>query len=317
MKNAATYEQKVRSLLKGAKGSRKDELLEGDDALAVMLESILQADATDTQASSALEAITKEYVDFNELRASPVKDLSECMGKDHPDRRRKAQVIVKVLANIYGRTSNVSIDYMTSMSKKDLRQHLEELGLCPYSAARTVLLVFGGHAVPVDNTLIEVLKMGHYAHPESDLADIQGFLTRIISHKNAVSAHLQLRQHCASAAKALAKKRKADAAALAKAEAQAKEKTAAKKQAAKLIAKKKAAKKKAAKKKATKKAVKKKAKKSVKKKMSSNTKAKPKPKAKAKTAKKTKAAAGKSVAKMSKKKTARKKTAKKKAAKKK
>lgn len=247
MKNATKYEKQIKKLLRGMKKVPADEPLKDEEALAVLVESVLQADTTKDVARAALEAIQQEFVDFNELRASQSKDITDCIGKGYPDGRTKAEMITTALGNIYERTSAVSIDYMSPMTKRDLRRHLSELGLSPYVASCVVLQVFGGHAVPVDDTLVEVLKMDDFVHPQSDLHDVQGFLERVIIQKNALSAHEVFREYVANRAKALARKRKAEAKAKAQAEAKAKAKAEAKAE-AKAAKAKKAAKKKAKKK---------------------------------------------------------------------
>jgi len=220
MKNAATYEKKIAKLLRYLKGPRPSQASAEDDSTAVLIESILEADATDKLAQSAMQAIRQEYVDYNELRVSPSKDIVDCIGREFPNAWTKAQIIRTVLNNIFHRAYSLNLDYMASMSKRDLRGHLEEFGLDPYSAACVVLRVFGGHAVPVDDTLVEVLKMSGCVDPDTDRDDVQGFLTRIVSHKDALSAHVRLRQHVAASAKALARKRRQQEAARAREEAQ-------------------------------------------------------------------------------------------------
>lgn len=260
MKNAASYEKKIRKLLKDMKKVRPDDPPTGCQTVAALVESILQADATDKQAQAAMEAIQKEYVDLNELRVGLTKDIVDCIGRDYPSARPKAEMISVVLNGIFQRTHDIKLDYMADMPKRGLRRHLSELGLSPYAAACVVMKVFGGHAVPVDDTLVEVLQMGRYVHPASDLGDVQGFLTRVTAQKNDLSAHEFFRAHVKKSARALARKRKAEAEARAKAEAaqkakaeaeakkQAKAEQAARRKAAAKKARKKAAKRPAAKK---------------------------------------------------------------------
>jgi endonuclease III len=221
MKNAATYEKKIKVLLRKAKHVQSAEAPTGDEATAVLVESILEAETTDQFARPAIESIRREYVDLNELRVSPTKDLVDCIGRDLPLARPKAQAVKTVLGRIYDHAYQTTIDYMADMPKKDLRRHLEEIGLDPYAAACVVLKVFGGHAVPVDQMLVDALKIAGYVDPDSDREDVQGFLTRIVSQKDALSAHQQLRGFVAQSAKAVAKMRKAQADAQAKVEAEA------------------------------------------------------------------------------------------------
>lgn len=248
MKNATQYEKKVRKLLKDVKGSKSDAPLD-EPRLRVLIRSVFETDATTRQGEQALEAIDSEYVDYNELRISPPKDIVETVGRDHPRVREKAIMLREALNRFFERDSTPSMDYLDELSKRDLRQHLAEAGLEPYPAAAVTLLAFGGHAVPVDGMLVDALKLDECVHPESDIEDVQGFLERVVSQKNdvavlkffrayveksrdAVMAHRQAEAERIAAEKAAeeAAARKAEEEAQAKAaEAEAKKKAAAEK----------------------------------------------------------------------------------------
>jgi len=212
MKNARQYEKKIRKLLRGMRRRRSATDSAEPDRVAVLVRSVLEEDTTRDNAMRALSALQKEFVDFNELRVSPPKEIVEQIGKDYPADRLKADSLVQALGTVFEKASAVSMDYMEMLTKRDLRRCLLEMGLSPYAAACVVLLAFGGHAVPVDQTLVECLEMDGYVHPGSDLPDVQGFLERIIPQKDAPAAHEFLRQYVKRHAKALAVKHKADAA---------------------------------------------------------------------------------------------------------
>ena len=216
MKNATSYAKKVKKLL-GRLQDVHPQLEEDADPVRILVRSVLAEDASRKDADRALAALEEEFADLNELRASPPKDVIECVGWNLPDVRQKTEMLLKVLNGLFQRVFDVSVEYMRGMPKRGLRRHLKELGLSPYPGACLTLMVFGGHAVPVDRTLIECLEMGGYVHPGSDLNDVRGFLERIISQKDAIAAHEVLRGYVAGSAKALAKKRKADQAAAKKA----------------------------------------------------------------------------------------------------
>ncbi|MGC9453228.1 MAG: hypothetical protein ACP5HU_00025 [Phycisphaerae bacterium] len=221
MKNAKAYEPKIRKLLSQAKNIKSPAGDEDRNPVRVLLHAVLSSNATPRQAEEAAEALESEFVDYNELRVSPVKDLTDRLGKDYPQRRAKAEMLTAVLNAIFERTGAVSMDYMHEMSKRDLRRHLRELGLDAYAAAYVTLFAFGGHAIPVDEDLAESLKMEDAVHPESDVEDIQGFLERVIPQKDAEKAHAAFRDLVRRKASALTKKRREQAEAKAKAEAEA------------------------------------------------------------------------------------------------
>lgn len=212
MRNATSYTKKVKKLLSKLPDAeaRPDEEA---DPIRILVRSVLEADALDKDADRAVAALEEEFLDFNELRASPSRDIVECLGEQLPGAREKSEVLVKVLNGLFRRVHDVSVEYMRDMTKRDLRRRLNELGLEAYASARVVVTVFDGHAIPVDQTLVECLEMDGYIYPGSDVADVQGFLERIIAHKDALAAHQVLRAYVARSGKALAKKRKAERAA--------------------------------------------------------------------------------------------------------
>jgi len=232
MKNATKYQKKLKKLLAGIDKAPKAPP-EGANPYEVMLRAILEANASAKLTERAMAAIEEEFVDINELRVSPPKEVADCLGKDYPEARRKAHEITGVLNATYIRRNKLSFDHVEKMTKRELRRHLAELGLSAYPAACLMLCVFGGHAVPVDETLVECLEMGGYIEPGSALEDVQGFLERVILQKHALAAHELFREYIAKSARALARRRKAAAAAKAEAEARAEAEAEAKAQAEK------------------------------------------------------------------------------------
>lgn len=217
MKNATQYEKEIRKLLAGMKKTKAS--FENVSPLQVLIEGVLQADSSPKSAARAYASLQKEYVDFNELRVSPIKDLVDIIGRDYPGARRKAEMLVKALNRVFDRTYALSMDYMAKMPKRDLARHLlEDLGLNHYAAA-VVILAFGGHAVPVDTALVESLELEKLIPEGASVTDVQGLLERITPQKDDFAAHELLRAYVEKSSKALAKKHKLEAAARAQAQA--------------------------------------------------------------------------------------------------
>ena len=203
MKNAKTYEKKVRKLLGGMD---KSAAIEEVDRVTLLVLAVLEEDSTPDQAAKALEAMNREFVDFNEARVSPHKEIAETVAPYVPDPREKADRLTAALNAIFERQYAISMDYMEEMTKRDLRRHLGEIGLTPYASAR-VVLAFDGHAVPVDESLVASLDMEDCIHTESEIGDVQDFLERIVPQKNAIAAHLFFRKFVKQHSKQLEAKR--------------------------------------------------------------------------------------------------------------
>ena len=229
MKNSAKYEKRVKKLFAGA---AKAAVPPEEDLVRLMLLGILEEDTTARKAASAMAVLSEEFVDFNELRVSPVKDIPECLGKGFPGVHAKAAAITGALNAAFKCTNTLSLEFLASEPKREIRKVLRKrFFLSPYAESVLTLCGFDGHAAPVDNLLLEALKLDDCIHPDSDIADLQGFLERIILNKDAVGCHQALRRYAAKAvgrvAKELARREKlaeAEAAAKAKAEAEAKAK---------------------------------------------------------------------------------------------
>ncbi len=203
MKNAKTYEKKFKKLLSNL--PKAPDLPSYEDPVEIMVLAILEADASQAEAKKAYSQLLEEFVDLNEVRVAPHKEIIESLGKDFPRAREKANQLVNSLGNLYEKTFDVKLAHAADMPKRQLRRYLSELDLSTYAEACVSLMCFDAHAIPVDTNLLESLKIDKMIHPEADKPDLQGFLERIISHKNALAAHQELRSFVASHQKALDK----------------------------------------------------------------------------------------------------------------
>ncbi len=228
MKDAKTYEKKIRKLLTGMK---KVKVPEGANTITLIVTTALEESATDAQAAKAWAMLTKEFVDVNELRVAQPSEIAEHLDAKYPFARQTAEQLIDTLNAVFYHANDLSAEFMEDMGKRELRKWLDKKGFSPYVAAR-VMLHFNGHAVPVDQDLRDTLEMDGLIPADTSLADLQGFLERIIPQKDAFIAHQAFRQYVAKQASKLAKKRKAAAEAERKAAAEAEKKAAAEAKAA-------------------------------------------------------------------------------------
>jgi endonuclease III len=203
MKNAKEYEKKVKKLLGKLPKAKGAETFE--NPIERLVFAILEADASSGQARKAMKALEEEYVDLNELRVSPTKEITEAIGRDYPFARDRADTILHVLGSVYERNFAMNLDALADLPKRQLRRYLTELGLDPYAEGVLASQAFGAHAIPVDQSLVDCLKIEELIHPDSDVADVQGFLERIISQKDGLAAHQCFRKFVADHSSALSK----------------------------------------------------------------------------------------------------------------
>jgi len=213
MKNAAHYEKRLKKFLanmpKGRSAGKELPLIE------LLIISVFEENSTRKAGLHALESIRAEYADWNELRVSQPKEIIETIGKDTPQGREKAESLVKAMDAVFEKSYDLTLETLGKMPKRDLRRYMLDLGLSPYVSAAMMLQAFGGHAIPVDRDLAYALEIEDVVHPDSTIEEIQGFLERIISQKDARAAHDFFRQHVEKSSKSIAKLRKSKEAAAA------------------------------------------------------------------------------------------------------
>ncbi len=231
MRNSAHYARKVKRIVTKA---RKASRPEAPDPIRLLVSGVLAENVTPRQATKAMLAVEQEFIDFNELRVSPVKDIVECLGRDFPGARQKAEMLHRSLNAVFDHTNALRLDFLAKATKREVRRTLrEKLGLSLYAEGVVTLYGFEGHAVPVDELLLESLKSGEKIAADSDLLDLQGFLERITAAKDDVTVHEALRRYAARHAARIHRqwarrekqaREKAEAEARARAEAEAKAK---------------------------------------------------------------------------------------------
>ena len=233
MKNSARYAKKIKKLFRDPSRPAPER----GDAARLMVAAVLAEDVTSRQGAAAMAAVEEEFVDFNDLRVSPVKDITDCLGREFPGRHDKASSINRALNAIFEHTNALSLDFLADQPKREVRKLLrQKFGLSLYAESMVTLYAFDGHAIPVDRLLLDSLQDGDTIDADSDLADLQGFLERIVAAKDDHHVHESLRQFCGKhaakwhkewarqAQKAAEARAKAEAAARARAEAAAKAK---------------------------------------------------------------------------------------------
>jgi len=95
---------------------------------------------------------------------------------------------------VFEREYVVALTSLEKKAKKDIQKYLDTLpGMVPYVAAQVFLVNFGGHAIPVDDTLAELLKAEEIVDPQATVAEIAGFLEKHVKAEDAVGVHQQLR----------------------------------------------------------------------------------------------------------------------------
>lgn len=184
----------IKQLESFVKAARRDykvaEAYEPMNAINEFIYSFLLWNTTTTKANVAFKKFTSSFTDLNELRVTQGEDLTEMLGVQYPDLDERVQRLLASLKDVYNREHAVDLQSLTDMSKRDGRQYLETItGITPFVVSRMALVVQGGHAVPVDERMLEsMIEMGLFPE-ETPAADASSALERVVRASDSAATY--------------------------------------------------------------------------------------------------------------------------------
>lgn len=137
------------------------------DAKRSVLEHLLFAccleNAHYNAAEEAFAAMVDSFFDWNEIRVSTVRELSEVMA-GLPDPRAAAQRFKRVLQSIFEATYAFDLEELRKLSLGAAQERLEKIdGTTRFSIAYVTQVALGGHAIPLDSGTLGVLALVNLA----------------------------------------------------------------------------------------------------------------------------------------------------------
>ncbi|MHC5110552.1 MAG: hypothetical protein ACYTHJ_11830 [Planctomycetota bacterium] len=183
MKNGTVYAGKLKKAWSKVKsGFKSDEIPEQVDPLRCLATGILGVQTTEERAERALKKILDAAVDWNEVRVSNPEELASFVGAGIPNCADHCQRLILALQDIYDNENEVGLGRLHSLGRREARHYLESLGgMDAFSVASVMLWSLGGHAIPVNDHLMDALSVSDLIDPGASRAEVQAFLERHIS----------------------------------------------------------------------------------------------------------------------------------------
>jgi hypothetical protein len=200
MKDSSEYTARLKKLCNRLKREKGAASVMGDeepaDALTELVRACLTAGATEAKAQAALNKFNSYFVDFNELRVCRPEEMAEVLGNQFPAAKDIAVQILGLLNQIFARRDTLSLVDLAASGKREAKVFLESLeGITPYVVARVMLFSLSGHAFPLHEQMVAMLRGEEVIDSAAPLDDIQGFLERQIPAKNLIKTYRLLRRH--------------------------------------------------------------------------------------------------------------------------
>ena len=195
MKNGTYYATQLKKLYGRLSQSLSAPVVPGPtDPVMQLVTAILGVGCSDAEGERAVQQALKTLVDLNEMRVSSAHELNKAMGNMIPDGVRRCQCVIDALQAVFDRENKLSLDRLRGLGRREARHYLEQLkGVDHYAAASVTLWSLGGHAIPVNDGLLQALRDEKVVNQTSDRQEVQAFLERHIGAADAKAFCLVMR----------------------------------------------------------------------------------------------------------------------------
>jgi hypothetical protein len=184
---------RIESFLKSLPKSKSGDLTPiepGADPIEEFVLSLLLWEAPRTKATRALERINHHVVDYNELRISLPDEMQLVLGERYPRCQERSFFIQKSLNGIFQTQNAVSLRALETMPKREARKYLESLPGTPiFVSARVMLVALKGHAVPIDDRMLEKLIKDGVLDEGVDLKKATSLFERAVKAGDSEALH--------------------------------------------------------------------------------------------------------------------------------
>jgi endonuclease III len=200
MKDSKEYSKKIQKLYRSLKQKPgKHAPVEFDEPVDALVFAIVSENLTESQAHASMKKLKDYFVDWNDLRVATVEEIAEVLGQDVEPARNIAATLVGALKAVFEKHNMLSLQSLRKLGKRPAKILLEKLnGATPFVVDYCMLTSMQGHAIPLTPKMIEYLKASQLIHAEAAYEEIEGFLCRLISIKNAYEFYSLLRHESES-----------------------------------------------------------------------------------------------------------------------
>ncbi|MHC4171902.1 MAG: hypothetical protein ACYTBX_06965 [Planctomycetota bacterium] len=208
MKDSKEYSKKIKRLYRSlSRKYPKPQKVRHDEPADALVYAIISAELSEKATQSAIKKFADYFVDLNDFRVSQAEEIIEMLKGVPTVTSDIASTITKVLRAVFDEYHKVSLESLKRIGKRPAKRALEKIdGTSRFVVDYCMLTSLQGHAIPLTRKMIEYLRSNELIHPNADEQQIEGFLAKQISAKNAYEFYALLR-HESEARRARKKKK--------------------------------------------------------------------------------------------------------------
>ena len=142
---------------------------------------VLAHRSDEAAAQQGLDLLEKEFVDWNELRAASVEDLSEVLARAGID-SAAAMTLKGVLEAVFNRHFAMNLNLLEGVKHEEARRLMTEMESIPEQIiSSTLLLTYRNLPVPVDEDIARVIRRLGAVKPAAALSSVDRLLRGLIA----------------------------------------------------------------------------------------------------------------------------------------
>jgi len=201
MKDSKEYSKQIQKLYRALKRDNPSpERPMYDEPVDALVYGIVSEDLADSKARDTMKKLSAYFVDLNDLRVALTEEIIDVLGNDNPATKNIASKTKRILASVFEKYNAVTLQALKKLGKRPAKQILQKIDAAtPFAVDYCMLTALAGHAIPLTERMVHFLKTERLVHPQADRQEIEGFLTRQISAKNAFEFYYLLRRRSESA----------------------------------------------------------------------------------------------------------------------
>ena len=146
-----------------------------------LLLGVVQEGMGFSQSIEAYQKLISAFHDLNELRVSHVDEVMDSLVEGVPDRALKAKRITQILQFVFETTYSYDLEQMKKKPLKQAQKQLSKIqGTNPFIVNAVVQRSLGGHALPVDEPMVSLLRQLQILEEEETVEQMQATLEHLI-----------------------------------------------------------------------------------------------------------------------------------------
>jgi hypothetical protein len=198
MKNATKHAELLKSFSKRLMKEHKAPPRPSIEPVQALVRGAMTYDVPDAKVDEIMSHIEREFVDLNELRVATDLEIQELLGSRYPQIEKRVAMITLSLNMIFEKEHTLNLNRLKEISRRDARNFLRDLPeMSPFVEAYTMLFAFDGAAVPLDESMFEVLREEGIIEEDGTLEDAQKFLEQQIKGEDCYLLYSALRAESA------------------------------------------------------------------------------------------------------------------------